>query len=182
MPHLRISLLGPFRASVDGKPLIGFLSNKVRALLAYLVVENDRPHSRDTLTGLFWPESPDPMARGSLRAALTNLRKVIRDKQAYPPYLEIDVHSIRFNPECDYWLDLDVFQDLIIDRPSTEEDPASYKSRMNRLEQAVKLCHRSFLEGFYLENCPEFDEWMLVKREQINKSLSESLHALMQIA
>ena len=181
MPHLRISLLGPFRASVDGKPLTGFLSNKVRALLAYLVVENDRPHSRDTLTGLFWPESPDQMARGSLRAALANLRKVIRDKQVNPPYLEINVHSIRFNLECDYWLDLDVFQDLIIDRPSTKEDPASNKSRINRLEQAVKLCHRVFLEGFYLENCPEFDEWMLIKREQINKSLSEYLRALMQL-
>ena len=181
MPHLRISLLGPFRASLDGKPLTGFLSNKVRALLAYLVVENDRPHSRDTLTGLFWPESPNPMARGSLRAALTNLRKVIRDKQATPPYLEIDVRSIRFNLECDYWLDLSIFQDLIIDSLPTKEDPASYKSKINRLEQAVKVCHRGFLEGFYLENCPEFDEWMLIKREQINKSLSESLYALMQL-
>jgi len=160
--------------------MIGFLSNKVRALLAYLVVENDRPHSRDALTGLFWPESPDQLARGSLRAALANLRKVIRDKLAHPPYLEIDVQSIRFNPECDYWLDLEVFQDLITDTFS-EEDPAAYKSRMNRLEQAVKLCHRGFLEGLYLEDCHEFDEWILVKREQINKSLSESLHALMQM-
>ena len=180
MPQLRISLLGPFRVSVDGKPLTGFLSNKVRALLAYLAVESDRPHSRDTLTGLFWPESPDPMARGSLRAALTNLRKVLRDKLVYPPYLEIDIQSIQFNHECDYWLDLNVFQDLITNK-LPEGDLASYKSRINRLEQAVKLNYRCFLEGFYLENCAEFDEWVLVKREQINKSLSESLHALMQM-
>ncbi len=180
MPHLRISLLGPLRISVDDKPVIGFLSNKVRALLVYLVVENDRPHSRDFLTGLLWPESPNQMARGSLRAALANLRKVIRDKQAHPPFLEINVQSIRFNPESDYRLDLGVFQDLTTGKIS-EGDLASYQSKINRLEQAVKLSLGSFLEGFFLENCPEFDEWMLVKREQIDKSLFESYHALMQM-
>jgi DNA-binding SARP family transcriptional activator len=38
--------LGPFHVTLDGKPVAGFESNKVRALLAYLAVEADRPHSR----------------------------------------------------------------------------------------------------------------------------------------
>lgn len=180
MPHLRVSLLGSFRASLDGEPVTGFLSNKVRALLAYLMVEGDRPHSRDGLAGLLWPESPDQMARGSLRAALANLRKVIQDEQANPHFLKKNVHSIRFNPESDHWLDLGVFQNLSAGHIS-EEDSASYQSQINRLEQAVKLCHGGFMEGFYLENCPEFDEWMLVKREQLSRNLSETLYAAIQI-
>ena len=52
MSRLDIMLLGPFQATLDGKPLTGFHSNKVRALLAYLAVEADRPHHREVLAGL----------------------------------------------------------------------------------------------------------------------------------
>jgi len=46
MARLQISLLGPFQAALDGKPVTGFESNKVRALLTYLAVEADRSHPR----------------------------------------------------------------------------------------------------------------------------------------
>ena len=43
MGHLSASFLGPFQATLDGQPVAGFVSNRVRALLAYLAVEVDRP-------------------------------------------------------------------------------------------------------------------------------------------
>ena len=49
MSRLTLSTLGPLQVTLDGKPVTGFESNKVRALLAYLVVEAGRPHSRDAL-------------------------------------------------------------------------------------------------------------------------------------
>ena len=67
MPHLSLSLLGTFQATLDGQPIAGFESNKVRALLAYLAVEAGRPHARDELTGLLWPDQPDAAARANLR-------------------------------------------------------------------------------------------------------------------
>ena len=57
---------------LDSQPIAGFESNKVRALLAYLAIETDRPHSRDELVGLLWPEQPDATARANLRQALAN--------------------------------------------------------------------------------------------------------------
>jgi hypothetical protein len=59
MSTLTVSLLGAFQATLDGRPITGFESNKVRALLAYLAVEADRLHSRDELIGLLWPDQPD---------------------------------------------------------------------------------------------------------------------------
>ena len=47
MARLKLIFLGPFQATLDGRPILGFESNKVRALLAYLAVEWSRPHARD---------------------------------------------------------------------------------------------------------------------------------------
>ena len=87
MAHLSISLLGSFQVTLDGEPVTGFESARVRALLAYLAVESDRPHRRETLAGLLWPNWPDRSARTNLRRALSNLRKAIQDHSAIPPYL-----------------------------------------------------------------------------------------------
>ena len=46
MPQLTLHLLGPFQATLDDRPITGFKYAKVRALLAYLVAEADRSHSR----------------------------------------------------------------------------------------------------------------------------------------
>ena len=74
MARLSIRLLGPFEVALDGEPVTGFVSDKVRALLAYLAVEADRPHRRETLAGLLWPDVPEQSARTSLRTALANVR------------------------------------------------------------------------------------------------------------
>ena len=55
MGRLSIRLMGSFQASIDAVPITNFESNKVRALLAYLVVEAKHAHSRDKLADLFWP-------------------------------------------------------------------------------------------------------------------------------
>jgi DNA-binding SARP family transcriptional activator len=97
MPQLALHLLGPFQATFDERPLTGIESNKVRALLAYLAVEADRPHSRDELIGLLWPDQPDATARANLRQALANLRNAIGDRTSKTPFLSTTSDSIQFN-------------------------------------------------------------------------------------
>jgi DNA-binding SARP family transcriptional activator len=58
VPRLSIHLLGSFQVNLDGEPVTGFESDKVRALLAYLAVETGGPHRREKLAGLCWPELP----------------------------------------------------------------------------------------------------------------------------
>jgi hypothetical protein len=70
LARLAIRLLGSFQATADGEPVTGFETVKARALLAYLAVESDRPHRRELLAEMLWPERPIGAARANLRHTL----------------------------------------------------------------------------------------------------------------
>ena len=89
MARLHLFLFGGFSVSLDDQPVTGFESDKVRALLAYLATEGDRPQRRETLAALLWPELPEHRARHNLRQALFNLRNVISDQQSNSPFLPL---------------------------------------------------------------------------------------------
>ena len=106
MARLHVALLGPLRVTLDGQPVDSFGYDKVRALLAYLVVEVHRAHDRSALAALLWPGEIEVVARKNLRTALATLRQAIGDTTATPPFLLITRDSIQFNPASDYELDI----------------------------------------------------------------------------
>ena len=119
MTRLTIRLLGPPQFVLDGEPITGFESDKVRALLVYLAVEADRPQRRETLATLLWPESSARAAKDNLRQALSNLRAAIgdraldEDQDVARPFLLISRQTVQFNPAGDYWLDMHAFDELL---------------------------------------------------------------------
>lgn len=171
MARLSISLLGHFRAVLDGQPVTGFKSNRVRALLAYLATESDRPHPRETLAGLLWPDWSNREAISNLRYTLFNLRQTIGDHTADPPFLLVERDSLAFNPASDSWVDVQALAQLA---QKDVTDPAT----MELMEQAVSLYQGSFLEGFSLEDSPAFDDWTLMMRERFARQISSILHSL----
>ena len=78
----------------------------MRALLAYLAAEGARPPSRESLAALLWPDWPQQSAMRNLRYALADLRKVIGDREAQPPFLLITRETIQLNREADAWVDV----------------------------------------------------------------------------
>jgi DNA-binding SARP family transcriptional activator/tetratricopeptide (TPR) repeat protein len=166
MSHLGMEFLGGFRVTQDGIPLTNFESNKVRALLAYLAIESQRPHPRSSLAALLWPDWPDRSALSNLRYALSDLRKATGDRRADPPFLLISREAIQFNLESDHSLDVAEFTQLS-DGPEVE-----------RLEQAVSLYKGEFLEGFSVGDAAPFEDWARLKAEQLHRTFLESLHLL----
>ena len=76
MSSIKLSLLGGFRVSIAGEK-IAFPTVKVRALLAYLILEADRAHDRNKLANLLWPEVPERQANYSFRTTLYRLRSAL---------------------------------------------------------------------------------------------------------
>jgi DNA-binding SARP family transcriptional activator/predicted ATPase len=174
MAHLSLSLLGPFQATLDGQPVTDFKSNKVRATLAYLAVEADRPHPREVLAGLLWPDWPDREALANLRYALSDLRQVIGDRSAEPPFLLIARDSLQFNTASDFSLDVRAFIELT--EPTLGLDKGTQD--VSALEEATALYRGSFLEGFSLPDAAPFEEWALLTRERLSRQMSSTLHRL----
>jgi WD40 repeat protein/DNA-binding SARP family transcriptional activator len=171
MTHLTVRSLGPFQVLLDGEPATGFDSDKVRGLLAYLIVEADRPHRREKLAGLLWPDYPDQSARTSLRSALANLRKVIADKNADPNFILVTRQTIQFNTQSDYDLDAQQFSELIGTRSEDQPDASN-------IEEALSLYNGDFMDGFSLSDSVLFEEWMLVSRESLRRRALQALQHL----
>jgi DNA-binding SARP family transcriptional activator/predicted ATPase len=173
---LAIHLLGPFQASLDGEPILGFRSDKVRALLAYLCVEGEGPHRRERLAGLFWPDLPERSARTNLRHTLANLRQVIGDRtpsgdrQASPAFLLVTRQTIRFNTDSDAWVDARAFASAL----------HAPQCSIPQLEGAIEWYRGEFLEGFSLPDSSIFEEWLLLQRERFHRLALDALHRLVQ--
>jgi DNA-binding SARP family transcriptional activator len=100
---MEFRILGPLEAIDRGRPLdLG--GHKQRALLAFLLLEPNRPVSRDRLIDALWEDAPTATARKALQVYVSQLRKVLgrdRVRTQAPGYLlrvaddELDVVRFR---------------------------------------------------------------------------------------
>lgn len=179
MALLQIRLFGAPEIILDGKAAGDLRSDKARALLAYLAVEPDQAHRREKLAGLLWPGYTESSARTNLRRALADLRQAIGDHQAMPPYLLITQESIQFNTGSAVSVDVTAFFRLTkAARVSIPDKPPVHQELVDSLEEAAGLYRAPFLEGFSIPDSPDFEEWVLLTREQLNRQVIQVLYRL----
>ncbi len=181
MSDLTLTLLGSFQIEVNGEPIRGIASNKVRALLAYLAVEANRPHRRDVLAEMLWPNNPEGSARNSLKQALSNLRKSLGDRDATSPFLLVDREELQFNSGSDHRIDVAEFTALTEEsKTHTHQSVETCSSCADRLRRAVALYRGGFLEQFSLPDSADFEEWAVVNREALQRQMSDALRTLIR--
>jgi predicted ATPase/DNA-binding SARP family transcriptional activator len=179
MAILTLNFLGPWQVHrADGEPA-GLGYDKVRALLAFLAVENGRAHSREALTALLWPELPQAAARNNLRQVLHTLREGLADRLVDPPYLLTSRASIQFNPHSPYHLDVESFTTAVTDSQAHgHRNAASCHTCARRLARAVDLYRGPFLQDFFLPDSAAFEEWAAVRREGLSRQMLVALERL----
>jgi len=169
---LQVQCLGGLFVFQGEAPLTDFISRKAPALLCYLAVTG-RPYSRQALAGLLWGESPESKALASLRTVLSNLR------QHLAPYLDITRQTVGLDPESTWTLDANRFVELLNFGLQNENDPSEEQAAA--LEAALELYRGDFLEGFYLDDAPAFEEWVWGQRERLRQLALRGLYVLGEV-
>lgn len=175
----------------------------MRALLAYLVVEADRPHRREALAALLWPDQTENAARQSLRQALYILRQTLgggsKGSSAEVPLIEakdggktgdnrepllITRQTVQLNPDSDMVCDVRLFNGLMAACKAHKhhvpeyQDPGRCVECIERLHKATELYRGDFLQGFVVNDSREFEEWMLLEREALHRKMMQALGQL----
>lgn len=169
MSRLALYLFGGFNAVVDDAPISGIYDH-VRALLAYLAVESDRPHRREFLAELLWPDEGEEVARRNLRQALSRLRAALgeRDSDGRDSLLLIDRATIQFNRKADHFFDVAAF--MACTPPDKQSRDAELTpADLPWLEEACSLYRGHFLHQFYLPDNPSFDQWASTRTEEYKR-------------
>ena len=141
--QILVYLLGTFH--IENKTQsIHLPTRKIEDLLAYLILHPGQ-HTREKLATLFWGDSPDTAARGSLRKALALLRKHIDSK-----LIRADRENIQLNSSFSLWVDIHHIENLAHE---LLHDPSPAIHRFNEI----------IYPGNLLSNL--YDDWILPFRE-----------------
>jgi WD40 repeat protein/DNA-binding SARP family transcriptional activator len=184
MAALSLSLFGTFQASLGDEPLTQFRTNKVQALLIYLVTEAETAHQREALMTLLWPELPHRSGRTNLRQILYQLRKAIPELdnasgQGSLPFLLSERQTIRINPDVAIALDITTFEQQLSTVQTHQHSDLLYCSEcQTRLETAVAVYDGVFLADFYLDDSNPFEEWAQARREAYQRQMLDALDTL----
>lgn len=122
---LEFSLLGPFRAQQDGRPVDLPGSSVLRGLLGVLVLAEREPVAVPRLTDLVWPSRAEGVRPGAVHVAVCRLRGWLRDNGGG----RADAPVLRHAGDGGYRLagtvptDLGRFRDLVV-AARDEPDPA----------------------------------------------------------
>jgi len=152
-----LALAGPADDTLLGKH--GHQHRRL-ALLAVLAAAGEQGRSRDQLLLLFWPDGTQSRGRHSLEQLLYAIRSSI-DEAVFA-----GVNPVRLNPDV------------------VSSDVAEFQGALARddLEGAVEVYRGPFLDGFYLSDAPEFEQWLDAARARLARSYAGALERLAQSA
>ncbi|MCB8979887.1 MAG: tetratricopeptide repeat protein [Ardenticatenaceae bacterium] len=146
----QIKLLGVLQIENEAGEISDVMkSSKGCALLAYLFVTN-AAQPRELLADLLWDATSTAQSLQNLRALLTRLRKWL-------PELEVTRKQVRFPTETAVSTD---YHSLMAGLDSDDAE---------QISAALALYRGDLLEGFYLEEAPRFNEWLLLTREKLRQ-------------
>jgi hypothetical protein len=165
--------------SFEGRGL-RFSRKKALALLCYLAAKGGK-RSRRELAELLWPTSDERRDRTDLRSTLTGLRKVLGEdgtrgggSSEGVRLLAIEDHLLGVEPrgiELDFCT-LEVAVSLARRETSDTspggrrvDDAVGRRDLIAYLAGALGVYRGEFMEGFSLEDAPEFEMWIEAERQ-----------------
>ena len=151
----RLRVLGGF--ALEGEPGVAAPPRPQRrgdAILAVLAVCGELGCTRDRIVALLWPESDDARSRHGLRDALHAIRRALG-----PGVVSSDGQRLRLNPS------------------GIDSDIQAFTQALScgRHADAVQAYGGPLLEGFHVDDAPEFEHWLDGERVRLAREYAEAL-------
>ena len=134
---------------------VAFPFRKAEALFYYLAVKKQA--TRDELVNILWGDMDEENAKKNLRHAMYKLRKAFDADIIVSPQKSVVI----LNPDISTDIDLDIFL------KDGADDIQSYSGE--------------FLQGFYVKDSEQFEEWMLQYREHIRNLYIHKLYKKIEV-
>ncbi|HEX6307453.1 MAG TPA: BTAD domain-containing putative transcriptional regulator [Longimicrobiales bacterium] len=159
----RLGLLGsPCIVDAEDNLLAGRASQRHRlALLSLLALSPARAASRDKLLAYLWPERDASHGRNLLRQSVHVVRKALGDAVI-----------------------LTSGDDLRLNTTLLRVDVLEFEAAIARSDHrdAIALYRGPFLDGFFLEDAPEFEHWAERERRRLEQTFGSTLEELASAA
>lgn len=127
------------------------------AILAVVASAGERGVTRDKLIGYFWAEANEAKARSALKQASYALRQATQSEP-----LITNGTTLRLDPAV------------------ITSDVEDFRSAVaaGDVARVVDLYRGPFLDGIYVRNAPEFEQWVETERSQLAQRFAEALDQL----
>jgi DNA-binding SARP family transcriptional activator/tetratricopeptide (TPR) repeat protein len=158
-----VHLLGRFDIRADTGQSLVLPAGKVSAIVAALAFAPNHRHSREFLAALLWGDYPEQQARGSLRFALSVLRKALAHSQCL---------SLFASKEA-VWLEV---ASLRVD--ALQFETLANSNRAVDWQGAADLYQGDFLEGLTVRS-EQFEEWVRAHRTGLRGLFERTLDKLL---
>lgn len=158
---LRLRTFGGARVEGPDGAVVAALMQRRRLALLALLAASDAPSSRDRIVGLLWSESDEEKARHVLAQVVHSLRRDLGEDA-----IEGNATTLRLNPNI---------------LPSDVHD-FSAAIAAAKLDVAAEAYRGPFLDGFYLNGCPEFERWTEERRAELAHDAEKALESLARSA
>ena len=158
MPMLQLLTFGGLTLQQDGQNITGAATQRRQlALLALLAVAGDDGMSREKLLAYLWPERDTDRARHTLNQLLYMQRRLANDPEVFQGR-----KTLRIYPEL-------IEADVRLFLAALEAgDPAT----------AASVYRGPFLDGFFLDNAPAFEEWVTEWRQRFARRYLDAVDEL----
>lgn len=165
---LTVSLLGASRVTRGNEQIWLDLGPAGRRLAGFLFTYPDRPHRRERLIDLFWPELDTDRGRRAVNSAIWRLRKLLASAPEYREGYGLRTIGPETILERTSWLDVDTW--ALLEAAQSALNGVEVDADPSRMKQILAVLYR--YEGPFLDG--EDADWILEERERLHSVFVQS--------
>ena len=177
-PTLQVFCLGTFQIRVDGKAIQYWRSIKAKSLLKYLINQQGKPTSKDTLMEVLWPGYVPQLANNNLKTTVRFLRQTLSsaiNKTYNLIWVLFQDGNYLINKDVNLWLDVDQFE--------YHWHTGRQLEKQSKLAEAISeyKAAEKLYQGDYLRD-DLYEDWTSLRREALKDIFLSILGRLAEYA